>query len=43
MCKGLRDRYPENDLTPDELIKKHFPDVKVVPRAQKNLEKGSKK
>ena len=27
MCKKLRAAYPDDDLTPDELLVKHFPDV----------------
>lgn len=31
MCKGLRKEYPEDDLAPDELAKKYFPDVVFRP------------
>lgn len=39
MCKGLRERYPEGDQTPDELVKKHFPDVVVIPSPNPSLTK----
>jgi hypothetical protein len=30
MCKGLREKYPEKGLAPDELLNKHFPKAKMV-------------
>lgn len=27
MCDGLFKEYPMGDLTPEELVKKHFPNV----------------
>jgi hypothetical protein len=27
MCKGLKEKYPEDGLMPEELTKKHFPNV----------------
>jgi hypothetical protein len=27
MCKGLKEKYPEDNTTPEELVKKHFPNV----------------
>jgi len=32
MCKGLREKYPE-DCSPDELIEKYFPDVVAIKKA----------
>lgn len=31
MCEGLRARYPDDGLTPNELAKKHFPEAKFIP------------
>lgn len=31
MCKKLRKDYPE-DCSPKEMVKKHFPNVKVIPK-----------
>jgi len=30
LCKSLRERFPEGDLDPDELLEKHFPDAKMI-------------
>ena len=30
MCEGLFRKYPLNDLTPDEMLEKYFPNVKKV-------------
>lgn len=29
MCKGLYEKYPMDNKSPDELIKEHFPNVIV--------------
>ena len=35
-CKRLKEKYPEDNLTPDELLEKHFPDVEVVGQKEEN-------